>query len=399
MINTVEKLTVDGSGAQLPSARFITNPTSGALPLLVSFDASTSSDANGVITRYDWDFGDGATGSGVTTTHTYTAAGTYTVVLTVTDNDGATDTETEVITVTDPSVLAIVFQDGVTPTNAYEGTRDTKIKSDAQDMNFGSNTRLEVDGSPDYAALLKWDLSSLPTGSTVLSAEVTIEVVNASPDSYEIYEMKQDWIEEEATWKQYRNGGLWQMEGASGEQDRGTDVVGMAEGASTGALTFSLSETGVALVEAWINNPSVNRGLILQDYTDASNGIDFRSREINMPSHRPRLALTYLPGTAVSREADEAPPGLSGFAIESIYPNPFNSRTTMRVALVKRGVYQVRVYNALGQLVYQTEFEARSPGFYTVGLSLTPFTSGVYFVHVRHRPSGAAVTGKMLLVK
>ena len=115
---------------------------------------------------------------------------------------GATDTDTEVITVNDPNAITISFQDGVTPTSGYEGTRDTKIKADAQDTNFGSDTELEADGSPDYATLLKWDLSSLPASSTVLSAEVTIEIFNTSPDSYEIYEMKQDWVEDEATsWK------------------------------------------------------------------------------------------------------------------------------------------------------------------------------------------------------
>ncbi|MHA2062347.1 MAG: PKD domain-containing protein, partial [Candidatus Sifarchaeia archaeon] len=41
---------------------------------------------------YDWDFGDGNTGTGISPTHSYSAAGTFTVFLTVTDNDDATDT-------------------------------------------------------------------------------------------------------------------------------------------------------------------------------------------------------------------------------------------------------------------------------------------------------------------
>lgn len=55
-----------------------------------AFDAGGSSDPDGTIAGYAWDFGDGATGSGKTAQHSF-AAGTHTVTLTVTDNDGATN--------------------------------------------------------------------------------------------------------------------------------------------------------------------------------------------------------------------------------------------------------------------------------------------------------------------
>lgn len=55
----------------------------------VAVDASGSSDVDGQIAEYAWDFGDGATGSAVQTNHTYEFAGEYEVALTVTDNQGA----------------------------------------------------------------------------------------------------------------------------------------------------------------------------------------------------------------------------------------------------------------------------------------------------------------------
>ncbi len=67
---------------------------------MASFDGSGSSDADGTIAGYAWNFGDGtAHGTGATPSHTYAAAGTYTVTLTVTDDDGATGTVSHDVTV------------------------------------------------------------------------------------------------------------------------------------------------------------------------------------------------------------------------------------------------------------------------------------------------------------
>jgi hypothetical protein len=53
-----------------------------------NFDGSCSYDEDGAIVSWDWDFGDGTTGTGETTSHVYDAEGIYRVRLTVTDNDG-----------------------------------------------------------------------------------------------------------------------------------------------------------------------------------------------------------------------------------------------------------------------------------------------------------------------
>ncbi len=71
---------------QGPTAAFAATSDS----LQAAFDASGSTDSDGTVTRYDWDFGDGTTASdgGASPTHTYGQAGTYSVTLTVTDNEG-----------------------------------------------------------------------------------------------------------------------------------------------------------------------------------------------------------------------------------------------------------------------------------------------------------------------
>ncbi|EWY41845.1 hypothetical protein N825_24365 [Skermanella stibiiresistens SB22] len=54
----------------------------------VHFDGGGSSDPDGVVARYDWDFGDGSTGTGRTPSHVYRKVGAYVVRLTVTDDSG-----------------------------------------------------------------------------------------------------------------------------------------------------------------------------------------------------------------------------------------------------------------------------------------------------------------------
>ncbi len=90
-----------------PVASFTATPTSGKAPLPVAFDGSASSDTDGTIVSYAWDFGDGTTSTGITTTHTYTIGGTFSPQLTVTDDDGATNTTSQEIVVAPPNVAPV----------------------------------------------------------------------------------------------------------------------------------------------------------------------------------------------------------------------------------------------------------------------------------------------------
>ncbi|SFQ20233.1 serine protease [Amycolatopsis arida] len=87
-------LYVPNDGSQPPGdpvAQFTASCSDDSLTC--TFDGSGSSDPDGGITSYTWDFGDGTTGTGATTRHTYLGHTTnYTATLTVTDNDGNTAT-------------------------------------------------------------------------------------------------------------------------------------------------------------------------------------------------------------------------------------------------------------------------------------------------------------------
>ncbi|MEM7370917.1 MAG: PKD domain-containing protein [Bacteroidota bacterium] len=93
-------------GNTAPTASFTTSSSSGTAPLIISLDASTSSDPENDPLSYSWDFNDGSTGSGMSLSHTYTYPGVYTITLTVDDGQGLTDQDQVTITVNGTSNYA-----------------------------------------------------------------------------------------------------------------------------------------------------------------------------------------------------------------------------------------------------------------------------------------------------
>ncbi len=93
--------------AQAPLALFTATPTTGEAPLTVSFDASGSSDPDGTISQYEWDFDNDGTvdATGATATHAYTNPGLYAAVLTVTDSTGLKSSFALFITVLETSIF------------------------------------------------------------------------------------------------------------------------------------------------------------------------------------------------------------------------------------------------------------------------------------------------------
>jgi PKD repeat protein/KaiC/GvpD/RAD55 family RecA-like ATPase len=92
-----------------PTASFTYSPSTPLINQPVTFNASSSSDLDGTIANYAWIFGDGQTGSGVTTIHNYLTAGNYTVKLTVTDNTGLNGTTSKVVRVIKNPVASFTF--------------------------------------------------------------------------------------------------------------------------------------------------------------------------------------------------------------------------------------------------------------------------------------------------
>jgi|GEM_PF-872265 len=140
---------VAGAVNQRPIAVLSALPTSGPAPLLVQLSAAGSSDPDGLITTYAWDFGDGRTSTGLQTQVTYPTAGTYTVTLKLTDNRGGTTSATETVVV-DPTAAAsdrikLQFLGGVN--YLYDGKTQNQNLKITRDV-FGIQS---VKGTAPYA--------------------------------------------------------------------------------------------------------------------------------------------------------------------------------------------------------------------------------------------------------
>ncbi len=121
---------------QLPVAKADANPQTGLAPLNVQFSGTGSTDADGKIESYSWDFGDGSTGNGVTVSHTYTRKGTYEVTLTVKDNKGGAGRDDITITVDENKApvakIEAAPKKGVAPLDVdFDGSGSSDADGDA----------------------------------------------------------------------------------------------------------------------------------------------------------------------------------------------------------------------------------------------------------------------------
>ncbi len=68
------------------------------------------------------------------------------------------------------------------------------------------------------------------------------------------------------------------------------------------------------------------------------------------------------------------------FALESVYPNPFNQETSIRFSLPLSGPVELRVYNIQGQLVTTLVNSRMDAGYHNLHWDAAGISSGVYFL-------------------
>ncbi|MFA5101749.1 MAG: DUF2341 domain-containing protein, partial [Candidatus Thermoplasmatota archaeon] len=165
----------------------------------ITFDGSGSSDPDGTIVGYRWDWTNDGTYdtdwlTSATTTHSYYEAGTYTVKLEVKDDDGETDTDTATATIT-------AFNTTFYPTD------DSYIAQNHPSDILGSLDYIRTRGLNGwiFTVLVKFDLSSIPEGINVKSATLKLfyyQYIDGNPSGHllNLYRITSTWDESNATW-------------------------------------------------------------------------------------------------------------------------------------------------------------------------------------------------------
>jgi hypothetical protein len=175
--------------------------------------------------------------------------------------------------------------------------------------NYGNAVTLKVDGGTagtnQQGALLRWNVSSIPSNASITSASITFNVTDPSTVAYPMYDMAKPWVEgtgaagSGATWATYNGSTAWGTNGAAlitGAIDRGNTNLWSPSTTSfdtAGARTVALNADGLNAVRRWVAGGS-NNGVTIQQYSGSTNTLYFDSAEGITP---PTLNVNYCLGT------------------------------------------------------------------------------------------------------
>ncbi len=189
--------------------------------------------------------------------------------------------------------------------------RDAYIKQDKPDERRGGDSELRVktENGKLNRSLLQFDLSSLPAGSVVVSATLSLYVKGASggPVTINAHQVITSWNEAEVTWeaRDKAAGLLWVTRGG----DYDSAVAGSTVVDNTTNVWRSWNITNLAAT--WVMTPTSNFGLILEAaVTDPKTEKKFKSSDDGTASQRPKLEVCYSLG--VTLEPNNSGEGLPG---------------------------------------------------------------------------------------
>ena len=381
-VSLTGEATSDGGGTptnEAPTAAFSFSPTD----LSVAFtDASTDSD--GSVVSWSWDFGDGNSSSDQNPTHAYGAYGTYTVELTVTDDDGATGTASESVTLSDPNADGAFIEDAgmiVMEAENYHQSIDRgdhSWSSNTDNAGFSGASSMLV--GPDSETIITADV---PT----TSAELLFDVDVTTTGDYYI------WVRMWAT-DSDANSVFVGANGALNASTKGlqTQTLGewiwLRDARGGQALTHNLGTAGAHTISVWMREDGT-----IVDKVVVTNDVDF----VPTGEGPAESGQVTAPVTSAKANADEfSKAGIAGdeiqlpteYALNGNYPNPFNPTTTISYDLPEASSVRLEVYDMMGRRVatlvnadqgagsYETVWNARNDAG-------SPVASGVYIYRIQ----------------
>ncbi|MEM8559016.1 MAG: T9SS type A sorting domain-containing protein, partial [Bacteroidota bacterium] len=259
-----------------------------------------------------------------------------------------------------------------------------------------------VEEQPPLDGVLPWvETFGQADGTTADDGETawTLDVSEASAEA--VAEVEDGVLVIGATASEAQPSGSVTWIGEALELDAAGGPIASVTVSSTGSLsasdTLQLRTTldGETRVAATLIGPAPERqSLVLTSDTLRADRVQLAVRaRVGSPAGRYRVERVALAQTPTS-----APPPVEGiprFVIESVYPNPFRSATTLRVALDQPGRYRIEVFDLLGRRVFEQRLREESATVALLPVDLPTGAAGLYVVRVLHEPTGAAVHARV----
>ncbi|MCH8920266.1 MAG: DNRLRE domain-containing protein [Chloroflexi bacterium] len=180
-------------------------------------------------------------------------------------------------------------------TTSFAAVADSYVQEDLADSSFGAATLMDVQTFQDGGSkenrrsLVQFDVSSIPAGSTVTAATLTLcaAVVPGSTRTHDVHRVTAVW-DETVTWNNQPT------------------VVPQKVSASTPATPACMTWTVTADVQLWVDG-TANNGWRIEDANEGSNILhlaQYRTREESVvTAERPDLDVTYTAPTQQNRRS------------------------------------------------------------------------------------------------
>jgi hypothetical protein len=196
----------------------------------------------------------------------------------------------------------------IDPDFAETSTVDAHIYAISPDTNYGASNPMRIGVASTtqyYRGLWKFDVSSIPSGSVVSAASLTLNCSAATDNSkhsyLKIYRQLKAWVEAEVTWNIYSTGNNWTSAGGFNASDCEQTEIGSADVTIAASYTIALT---ASKIQEWISGTLTNNGLFGKEQEDNGNTNSYKrydSSENGTAGNRPLLSVTYTTGGALRR--------------------------------------------------------------------------------------------------
>ena len=386
-------------------------PYTGVTAVEVSMSGSGSSDPDGDALSYAWAFGDGYTGTGLTTSHVYAAGGTFNVCLTVTDNGTPNMSQTQCTTASVQHVNRAPVASAGGPYTGLAGAALTASSAGSSDPDgdlitcawtFGDGgTGAGAAPGHTYAAAGTYTVSVVVTdvGTPSMSdtSATTATIADIRPSTFPAVVACTKFkvqLNAEGLFHAFR---IEPMRGSFVVRDMNLTSVVMKNGALQASAAYCCLTRDVERERS-------GRMVVQAYFTSAS----LRPLFASAPVGRSMVTVTVegtlaTGGKVVGDVTFQIKKEAEGSQSVSVSPNPFNPQATMSLYLPERGSARVRLYDASGRLVRTLMDESdAAAGYHALTLDGRSSTgaklaSGVYYYRVE--TSAGMARGQCVIMK